>query len=93
LSGGQSEEEATVHLNAINRVPGPKPWALTFSYGRALQATVLKVWSGKEDNFVAAQKALLARAKANSEASVGKYTGSGANALAKESLYVKDYKY
>jgi fructose-bisphosphate aldolase class I len=93
LSGGQSEEEATIHLNAINRVPGPKPWSLTFSYGRALQATVLKTWGGKDESIPAAQKALLVRAKANSEASVGKYTGSGANASAKESLYVKDYKY
>jgi len=93
LSGGQSEEEATVHLNAINRVPGPKPWALTFSYGRALQATVLKVWSGKDENFPAAQKSLLARAKANSQAAVGKYTGGAAGQGASESLYVKDYKY
>lgn len=43
LSGGQSELDATANLNAINAVPGPKPWALTFSYGRALQASVLKV--------------------------------------------------
>ena len=93
LSGGQSEEEATVHLNAINRVPGPKPWALTFSYGRALQATVLKVWSGKDESFSAAQKSLLARAKANSQAAVGKYTGGAAGQGASESLYVKDYKY
>lgn len=47
LSGGQSEEEATVHLNAINQVPLVKPWALTFSYGRALQNTVLKTWKGR----------------------------------------------
>ena len=82
-----------MHLNAINRVPGPKPWALTFSYGRALQATVLKTWQGKDDNVVAAQKALLVRAKANSEASVGKYTGGAAGKGASESLYVKNYKY
>jgi fructose-bisphosphate aldolase class I len=63
LSGGQSEEEATVHLNAINKVPGPKPWSLTFSYGRALQATVLKVWKGKDENVDEAMKALLVRAK------------------------------
>ncbi|KAJ3112283.1 Fructose-bisphosphate aldolase 5, cytosolic [Phlyctochytrium bullatum] len=93
LSGGQSEEEATLHLNAMNKIPGPKPWSLTFSYGRALQATVIKTWAGKKENVAAAQAALLVRAKANSEASLGKYTGSGAGASASESLYVKDYKY
>ena len=93
MSGGQSEEEATIHLNAINRVSDPKPWSLTFSYGRALQATVLKVWGGKDENIPAAQKALLVRAKANSEAAVGKYTGGAAGSSASESLYVKDYKY
>ena len=80
-------------MNAINRVAGPKPWALTFSYGRALQATVLKTWQGKEENVAAAQKDLLVRAKANSQAAVGKYTGSAAGKAANESLYVKDYKY
>ncbi|KAL2914754.1 Fructose-bisphosphate aldolase 4, cytosolic [Polyrhizophydium stewartii] len=93
LSGGQSEEEATVHLNEMNRVPEVRPWALTFSYGRALQATVLKVWGGKHENIPAAQKALLVRAKANSEAAQGKYTGDAAGSGASESLYVKDYKY
>ncbi|KAJ3407683.1 Fructose-bisphosphate aldolase 4, cytosolic [Chytridiales sp. JEL 0842] len=93
LSGGQSEEEATVHLNEMNKVKLLRPWALTFSYGRALQATVLKVWAGKKENVAAAQKALLARAKANSEASLGKYVPSGAAGSASESLYVKDYKY
>lgn len=93
LSGGQSEEEATVHLNAMNRVADLRPWALTFSYGRALQATVLKVWSGKKENVAEAQKALLVRCKANSEAALGKYKGDAAVAGASESLYVKDYKY
>ena len=93
LSGGQSEEEATVHLNAINRVHGPKPWSLTFSYGRALQATVLKTWSGQDGNVPAAQKDLLVRAKANSQAAVGKYMGDAAGKGATESLYVKNYKY
>ena len=91
LSGGQSEEEATIHLNEINKVPG-RPWSLTFSYGRALQATVLKVWSGKKENVPAAQAALLVRAKANSEAQLGKYAGGAAGTGASESLYVKDYK-
>jgi len=93
LSGGQSEEEATIHLDAMNRLPGKKPWALTFSYGRALQATVLKTWHGKEENWHAAQKALLVRAKANSEAALGKYEGGAAGADASESLYVKNYSY
>ena len=93
LSGGQSEEDATIHLNEMNKVPGPKPWSLTFSYGRALQATVIKTWAGKVENVDAAKKALLLRARSNSEASLGKYTGSGAGSGASESLYVKDYKY
>ncbi|KAH6590355.1 hypothetical protein BASA50_009330 [Batrachochytrium salamandrivorans] len=93
LSGGQSEEDATVHLNAMNCVPEVRPWAITFSYGRALQATVLKVWSGKSENIPAAKQALLVRAKANSEAALGKYKGDAAGTGATESLYVKDYKY
>lgn len=59
LSGGQSEEEATVHLNAINQVEGAKPWALTFSFGRALQASTLKTWGGKAENVTAAQEVLV----------------------------------
>ncbi|KAJ3326516.1 hypothetical protein HDU76_012861 [Blyttiomyces sp. JEL0837] len=92
LSGGQSEEEATLHLNEMNKIPG-RPWAVTFSYGRALQATVIKTWAGKKENVAAAQKALLVRAKANSEATLGKYVSSGSAGSASESLYVKDYKY
>jgi len=93
LSGGQSEEEATVHLNAINSAPGSKPWALTFSYGRALQQTVLKTWKGRTENVAAAAEALISRARANGEAAVGKYSGSAAGSSASESLYVKNYKY
>jgi len=93
LSGGQSEEDATIHLNAINRVSITKPWALTFSYGRALQASCLKIWGGKKESFAEAQKTFLVRAKANSQAALGKYTGDAANASASESLYVKNYKY
>ena len=63
LSGGQSEEDATLNLNAINQCPGPKPWALTFSFGRALQASVLKIWQGDDKNKVAAQEQFLIRAK------------------------------
>lgn len=63
LSGGQSEEEASVNLNAINNVRLKRPWALTFSYGRALQASVLSEWKGKSDKVQSAQKELLKRAK------------------------------
>jgi fructose-bisphosphate aldolase class I len=96
LSGGQSEEKATQNLNAINALDTVKPWTLSFSFGRALQATVLKTWSGKKENVDAAQKALHVRAKANSEATLGKYYGPGnqeATATGKESLHVKDYNY
>ena len=63
LSGGQAEEDATIHLNAINTHHGRKPWALTFSYGRALQASVLRAWGGKAENIKAAQDELVKRAK------------------------------
>ena len=67
LSGGQSEEEASVHLDAINKcVVAKKPWALTFSYGRALQASVLKAWGGKDENVKAGQEELMKRAKVGS---------------------------
>ena len=63
LSGGQYEEEASVNLNAINQYQGKKPWALSFSYGRALQASALRAWQGKPENIGAGQKELLQRAK------------------------------
>ena len=72
LSGGQSDELATAHLNAMNQIDG-KPWNLTFSYGRALQAPALKAWGGSADNVPAAQEALLKRAKLNSLATLGQY--------------------
>lgn len=62
MSGGQSEEEASVNLNAINNQP-KRPWALTFSYGRALQASVLRAWGGKKENVKAAQDELIKRAR------------------------------
>jgi fructose-bisphosphate aldolase class I len=94
LSGGQSEEEATVMLNSMNRQNlGARPWKLSFSYGRALQKTVLKTWGGKAANGEAAQKALMVRAKANGLAAMGKYTGDANSASASQSSYVKDYKY
>lgn len=79
LSGGQSEEEASANLNEMNRLPNiQKPWSLTFSYGRALQSSCLKAWQGKEENVKAAQDALMARARANGEASRGEYAGGAA---------------
>lgn len=73
LSGGQSDEEATVNLNAMNAIGGA-PWELSFSFGRALQAPTLKAWQGKEANVAAAQNAFYHRAKCNSAARHGKYT-------------------
>ncbi|XP_010252855.1 PREDICTED: fructose-bisphosphate aldolase, cytoplasmic isozyme 1-like [Nelumbo nucifera] len=93
LSGGQSEEEATLNLNAMNKLDVVKPWTLSFSFGRALQQSTLKTWGGKKENVKAAQEAFLARCKANSVATLGKYTGGSGGALASESLYVKGYKY
>nr|XP_021407461.1 fructose-bisphosphate aldolase A [Lonchura striata domestica] len=94
LSGGQSEEEASLNLNAINRCPLARPWALTFSYGRALQASALKAWAGKKDNTKVAQEEYVKRALANSLACQGKYTPSGtAGAAASESLFVSNHAY
>ncbi len=72
LSGGQSDEIATLHLDAMNRLGG-LPWSLSFSYGRALQAAPLKAWSGEAANVATAQAALLERAKANGLATRGRY--------------------
>lgn len=77
LSGGQSEIEATVNLNAINQ-KRPLPWTLTFSYGRALQDSALKEWGGKAENVKSAQKILMHRAKMNSLAALGTYTRENA---------------
>ena len=73
LSGGQSDEDATAHLNAINS-HGPHPWELSFSYGRALQAPALKAWDGNPENVEAGQRAYYHRAKLNSAARGGIYT-------------------
>lgn len=91
LSGGWSEEDASVYLNAINQLDGvPKPWRLSFSFGRALQKSCLKAWSGKPENVQKAQEVFIERAKANSEATLGKYAGGKGD---KESLHVKNYTY
>jgi fructose-bisphosphate aldolase class I len=75
LSGGQSDELATAHLDAMNKIGG-LPWHLTYSYGRALQAAAQKAWSGKKENVAASQAAFSHRAKMNSLASLGKYDAS-----------------
>ncbi len=72
LSGGQSDEEATAHLNAINTL-GALPWRVSFSYGRALQAAPAKIWSGKAENAAAAQRAFAHRAMMNGLASRGQW--------------------
>ena len=72
LSGGQSDEEATAHLDAVNKL-GPLPWRVTFSYGRALQSAPQKTWSGKPENVGAAQRAFVHRARMNGLATLGKW--------------------
>ena len=72
LSGGQSTTEATLHLSLMNRQP--LPWALTFSYGRALQDSALKAWGGKPENFEAGQREFMRRARLNGLAAKGAYT-------------------
>jgi fructose-bisphosphate aldolase class I len=72
LSGGQSDEEATAHLDAMNKM-GPLPWRVSFSYGRALQAAPQKTWSGKSENVAAAQRAFGHRAMMNGLASLGQW--------------------
>ena len=74
LSGGQSDRLATAHLNAINRLPGPRPWKISFSYGRALQDAALRTWHGRDENVTPAQQALYHRARCNGAASLGTYT-------------------
>ncbi len=78
LSGGQTPEEATANLNAINQL-GPQPWELSFSYGRALQQPALKAWQGKAENGDKTQAALFERARLNSLARTGNYTSDMEN--------------
>jgi fructose-bisphosphate aldolase class I len=74
LSGGQEDRIATAHLDAINRLPGAKPWKISFSYGRALQDHALETWHGRDENLEAGRQALYQRARCNSAASLGMYT-------------------
>ncbi|CAG00495.1 unnamed protein product [Tetraodon nigroviridis] len=93
LSGGQSEVEASMNLNAINNCPLAKPWALTFSYGRALQASALNAWKGELSNEKAATEEFIKRAEANGLAALGKYECSGSGGAAAQSLYVENHAY
>lgn len=96
LSGGQSEEEATLNLNAINiyaNKSGSKPWGLSFSFGRALQASVLQAWQGKAENVKRAQEEFVKRATANGLATLGQYTGGVQGAAGDQSLFVKSHAY
>lgn len=90
LSGGMSETEASVALNEINRCEGIKPWRLTFSYGRALQSSVIHAWEGKDENIDKAQQVLLTLAQNNSLASQGAYDGIVEGG---KSLHEKNYVY
>jgi fructose-bisphosphate aldolase class I len=81
LSGGQTDEDATAHLNAMNAM-GPHPWELSFSYGRALQAPALKAWGGDPANVAAGQAAYLHRAKMNGLARSGSYSPDMETAVA-----------
>merc|ERR1740127_209511 len=92
LSGGISEEDSSIYLNELNKLDRKFKGALTFSYSRALQSSCIKIWGGKDDKYKAAQDQLLARAQANSEASVGKYV-PGSQPSIEESLFVKNYAY
>jgi len=97
LSGGQSEQQATANLHAINLYPAVKPWALSFSFGRALQASVLKTWKGRNSNTYAAEEALLHRSRMNTMACLRKYEAEleqgQFGAAAQTSLYVKNHQY
>jgi len=76
LSGGQNHLVATAHLSAINQLEEPRPWTLSFSYGRALQDEALRAWRGKSENLKAGQRAFYHRAKCDSAAVLGKYSES-----------------
>jgi len=94
LSGGQTEEEATMNLNVMNQIAQTMknvPWNLTFSYGRALQHSCVTKWEGKEENVEAAQAVFLERARQNSLAQLGKLENTGTTGG--QSLYQGDYVY
>jgi fructose-bisphosphate aldolase class I len=85
LSGGQDHVQATEHLNAINRLDAPKPWTLSFSYGRALQDEALEAWHGRSENVPAGQHAFHHRAECDSAAVLGRYRSTMENEAASAS--------
>ncbi|KAL7065051.1 hypothetical protein AAHC03_05099 [Spirometra sp. Aus1] len=93
LSGGLPETSATLNLNEINRTPGKKPWALTFSFGRALHNSVLEAWQGRKENVPSAHCQLLKLAKANSYASMGSYEGRKRTPVGERSIFVASHAY
>jgi fructose-bisphosphate aldolase class I len=82
LSGGQDHLTSTMHLNAINQLDGPKPWKLSFSFGRALQDEALRNWQGKPENLHTGQLAFIHRAKCVRAAALGRYTKAMESGLA-----------
>lgn len=90
LSGGLTEEDASVYLNTMNSMERKGAWSMTFSYGRALQQSCLQAWKGND--IAAGQKAVMARAQANSEASVGSYV-AGSQPSSQDTLFEAGYKY
>lgn len=92
LSGGQSEESASLNLNEMNKIDAKRrgPWGLSFSYGRALQSSTLKAWGGKAENVAEAKRVFEARCQANGEATEGKYAGGTGE---QASLHVANYTY
>uniref|UniRef100_A0A8C0GLD1 fructose-bisphosphate aldolase n=1 Tax=Chelonoidis abingdonii TaxID=106734 RepID=A0A8C0GLD1_CHEAB len=91
---GETTTQASINLNAINNCPLARPWALTFSYGRALQASALNAWRGQRENESSATEAFMKRAEVNSLAALGKYEGSGDDSgAAGQSLYVANHAY
>jgi fructose-bisphosphate aldolase class I len=89
LSGGQDQLSATLHLSAINQLEGPKPWKLSFSYGRALQDEALNAWRGRRENLKAGQRIFYHRAKCESAAALGRYTPAMEEQLAEGSKMSK----
>ena len=92
LSGGQPEEEATANLNEMNKLPN-RPWALTFSFARALQTSATLIWQGKTENNPAAQAEMLKIARANGLASQGKFDGNLQTAATGQSTFVANNAY
>jgi fructose-bisphosphate aldolase class I len=92
LSGGASEQDATLQLNALHQIKPPGTWKLSFSYGRGLQHSCLQTWAGRDENIEDAQQILFERAQANFEASRGRYQESNYS-KSKEPLFITHYQY